>query len=621
MITIKKTINLLLENKALVLILLTATILRFYHLDFQSLWMDEIYTLNVADSKHTFSQIISEVNLRESYPYLYFFIMNTLFSLFGDTSIVARIASAIFGTLAVLMIYKLGKELYSKNVGLIAALLLSFNQFAIFHSQEVRAYSFYLLGLLFSYYCFIKFIKEDNNKNMLLYAFSTGLLLNTNFFSVLNILSQGLFMVFVLISLDKNERNSYLKKMLIITSIALLFFLPNAYKFYLLTNLIVLWIPKASDEAFVSVLKEILGSSIYLIFIYSTLFTFFMVKVFSQKETRKLKEMLSKKLIFSYLIIFSWISFVLIIIIFKSYVGLSIFLSRYFMSILPAFILAISIALVRIKNIQIRLSFLVLLIFFMVFDLIVVKKYYKTIAKSQYREVSKFIIDNNKNNETVYTSLSYWYGYYLSNEKTKTNLIEKPLDDIVNEMVQDTTKIKEFWYADAHNSPYNPTDQTKKFLDTNFYVENNFDGYDAWTKHYILIKNAKTTIDISKYKNLKKQNGDLFNLNIESFKFQDNIITTSGWAFFGDQTSDQTDIKLILIKDIKNTKILQTQKVIRKDISEYFKSSFDYSNSGFTSSTHLESFQKGYYKLGVYLINKTSKKEGLILTDKFVVIN
>ncbi len=620
MTTIKKAINLVLDNKVLVLILLTASILRLYKIDFQSLWMDEIYTLNVADSKHSFSKIISEVNLRESYPYLYFFIMNSLFTLFGDISIVGRISSAIFGILTVWMMYKLGKELYSKNVGLIAALLLSFNHFAIFHSQEVRAYSFYLLGLLFSYYCFIKFLKEDNRKNMLMYSFSAGLLLNTNFFSVLNILSQGIVMVFVLISLNKNDRNSFLKKMLIISGVMLLFFLPNIYKFYLLTNLIVLWIPQASDEAFVNVLKEIFSSSIYLIFIYSTLFTFFMVKVFSQKKTKKIEEVLSKKLIFSYLVIFSWIGIVLTIIIFKSYSGLSIFLSRYFTSILPAFILAISIALVRIKNSQVRFSFLALLVFFMAFDLIVVKKYYTTITKSQYREVSKFILDNNKNNKTVYTSLSYWYGYYLSNEKTKTNLIEKPLEDIINEMSQDSLKIKEFWYADAHNRPYNPTEKTKKFLETNFSVENNFDGYDAWTKHYILIKNAKKTIDISKYRNLKEQNGDLFKLNIESYKFDNNTITITGWAFFGEQTSDKTEIKLILIKDNKSTKIIQTQKVIRKDISEYFKSSFDYSNSGFTTTTNLESFEKGNYTLAVYLINKTSKKEGLILTDKFIII-
>ena len=103
------------NNKWLILILFIATILRLYNIDYQSLWMDEIYTLNVASPKHSFSQIISEVNLRESFPYLYFFIMNTMFTLFGDTSVVARIPSVLFGIAAVWMMYKFGKETYSKK--------------------------------------------------------------------------------------------------------------------------------------------------------------------------------------------------------------------------------------------------------------------------------------------------------------------------------------------------------------------------------------------------------------------------------------------------------------------------------------------------------------------------
>ena len=40
------------SNKWIILILIVATILRLYNIDYQSLWMDEIYTLNVASPKH-----------------------------------------------------------------------------------------------------------------------------------------------------------------------------------------------------------------------------------------------------------------------------------------------------------------------------------------------------------------------------------------------------------------------------------------------------------------------------------------------------------------------------------------------------------------------------------------
>lgn len=486
MISIKKTVHLLLENKILTLILLVALILRFFKLDFQSLWMDEIYTLNVASPKHSFSQIISEVNLRESFPYLYFFIMHILFSIFGDTSIVARIPSVIFGILAVWMMYKLGKELYSKNVGLIAAALLTFNQYAIYHSQDARAYSFYLLGLLFSYYCFVKFLKDDNKKNMYLYAISAGLLLNTNFFSVLNVVSQGIIMVFVLISLNKNERNSYLKKMLIVIGIVFLFFLPNAYKFYLVSQLKAPWIPEASDEGLIGILKEIVGGSVYLIFIYGVLFTFFMIKVFGQKQTKKIKEVFSNKFVFSYIILFTWISFVLLVIVLKSYLSSSIFISRYFISILPAIILVISIALVSIKNIQVRLSFLALLVFFMAFDLVVVKKYYHTPLKAQFREASDMVKFYNPNKDVVYTSLKYWYDYFLNNHGQKFEVVDKPnLTVLVKEMQANPALLKSFWIVDGYQDIVKLSDVDQQFLDTHFRLQETYDGLGAIARHYI----------------------------------------------------------------------------------------------------------------------------------------
>ena len=40
----------------------------------------------------------------------------------------------------------------SKNAGLIAATLLTLNQYVIYHSQDGRAYTFYLFGR-FEYWC------------------------------------------------------------------------------------------------------------------------------------------------------------------------------------------------------------------------------------------------------------------------------------------------------------------------------------------------------------------------------------------------------------------------------------------------------------------------------------
>lgn len=482
----KKLISSVQNNKWIILILIVATVLRLYNIDYQSLWMDEIYTLNVASQKHSFSQIITEVNLRESFPYLYFFIMNTMFTLFGDTSIVARIPSVIFGIAAVWMMYKLGKETYSKKVGLIAALLFTFNEYAIFHSQDARAYSLYLLCLLFSFYRLVIFLKNNSQKNMVWFGVSAGLLLNANFFSVINVTNQGFILLFVLFSLDKSERLAYFKRLLIIAGIILLFFIPNLYKFYLVTQFKSSWIPAPTNEGLTNILKEFISVSEILVFIYGILFTFFIIKVFNQKRTQDIKEIISKKLVFNYLLIFSWISFVVAVILLKSYLSSSLYVSRYFISVFPPIILAISIALVSIKNNQIRTSFLSLLMFFMVFDLVVVKKYYHTPLKAQFREASDMVKFYNPNKDVVYTSLKYWYDYFLNNHGQKFEVVDKPnLSVLVKEMKANPSLIKSFWVVDGYQDVLKLSDDDQQFLDTHFRLQETYDGLGAIARHYI----------------------------------------------------------------------------------------------------------------------------------------
>ena len=67
--------KIIIENKWLLFILLVSTILRFYNLDFQSLWMDEIYTMNISNPNFTLKEFHSEMLLREGFPYLYYILI------------------------------------------------------------------------------------------------------------------------------------------------------------------------------------------------------------------------------------------------------------------------------------------------------------------------------------------------------------------------------------------------------------------------------------------------------------------------------------------------------------------------------------------------------------------
>lgn len=603
------------ENKWIVLILLVTVILRLYKIDFQSLWMDEIYTLNVASSKNSFSTIISEVNLRESFPYLYFFIMNTMFTLFGDTSIVARIPSVIFGVMGVWMIYKLGKELYSKNTGLISAAILAINEYHLYHSQDARAYAIYIFSIILSYYFLLKFIKDNSNKNLIYYILSAGLLLNVNFFSPINVIAQGL-LLFGFFILNPLEKRKLLTSKLIIVVVALfLSFLPNIYKFYLLSQFKSSWIPAPTNDGLTKILYEFTGYSELIIFITGLLFTHYIIKIFNQKRTNNLNEILENKLIFSYILSFVWIFTVVFVIILKSYTSNSLYISRYFSSLLPIIIIIISISIVNIKNIIVKASFILMLLVFSFFNLIIVKGFYKTPIKTQFREASQLIIEKNTKNEEVFTGLKYWFDFYLNTYKVteKANL-----ESLINEMMNNPSLIKPFWYVDAHGRPFELSDNAQKFVARTFYVDENFNGFDSWTKHYILLKDVKKDIDITKFGKLSEYNGTPFKFNIEVFENTNNIIKTSGWAYFEGQDAKENTIDIVLINENGKATKIPSEKVSRPDVTSYFKSSFDVSNSGFSVVYNIEDLPSGNYKLGVIIENKLTKKLGLNLTDKTI---
>ncbi len=124
--------------------------------------------------------------------------------------------------------------------------------------------------------------------------------------------------------------------------------------------------------------------------------------------------------------------------------------------------------------------------------------------------------------------------------------------------------------------------------------------------------------DISGIKIKDKTNGNGFASNLETFENKNNVIKVSGWAYFRNQSPDQTRIILYLIKDGVTTK-LQVQKVVRPDVTSYFKLDYNVDNCGYDATLNIKNLKKGTYKLGIFLKNDTTVKEGLLITDKTIV--
>lgn len=124
--------------------------------------------------------------------------------------------------------------------------------------------------------------------------------------------------------------------------------------------------------------------------------------------------------------------------------------------------------------------------------------------------------------------------------------------------------------------------------------------------------------DILGIKIKDKSNGDGFASNLEIFENKNNFIKVSGWAYFKDQSPDQTRIILLLIKDGETAK-LHVEKVVRKDVTSYFKLDYNVDNCGYNATLDIKNLKKGTYKLGVFLKNDLTSKEGLLITDKTII--
>jgi len=135
-------------------IVLGGSALRFYGLDAQSLWNDELSSWRQSHQE-TISAVIENGVRPTPYPPAFPVLLYFVEKYVGESEIALRAPSAIAGVLAILAIFFLAKQLYSAREGIFAAGLMAFSYQSVYYSQEARAYSLLLLfSILSSHFWF-----------------------------------------------------------------------------------------------------------------------------------------------------------------------------------------------------------------------------------------------------------------------------------------------------------------------------------------------------------------------------------------------------------------------------------------------------------------------------------
>jgi Dolichyl-phosphate-mannose-protein mannosyltransferase/Ca-dependent carbohydrate-binding module xylan-binding len=554
------------KNEALLIIVFGAIFLRLYHLCYQSIWVDELHTMIEADPEISFKESSDLILFREGIPRFHFFIVKIFNGIFGHNVFNARFVSVVFGVLSVIFIYKLGKKMFNNNVGLYSAIFLSLNLFLIEYSQEARTYSMLAFFVILSHYFLVCFLQKKSFKNALLLGISLGLITNSHPIGLLNVVSIFLVLLYVLL-VTKESKVDLFKKIVISGIVCMILFIPTIPTIESVLKFKSFWISEPSIPYLFQVFNQLLGSSSFFTLLFVGIYFVFIFKsiqLISKKENQE-----KNKYLLGFIIINVWIWFEIIVILLKSYLGISIVLHRYFIAIVPAFMLIIAVTIDFIKNDLLKRIVIFSLAVYLIADIFLIKDFYSVNRKSQFDKVAQFIINKNTSKHKIVSSWGWIMSYYL-NQKNGLLTEEKPLNNYIDDMRNGQTNPSSFWFVDGNSNVFQLSPENQSYVEQNFIIKNKLNVYDAWciefkSKHnenaFIELKNFQPSMfdgsgamifienKSSKYPKIELEKGDYI-LSIKGFSLPDKPINGEN-AHFNIMVNNKA-VKSLYLNNVPN---------------------------------------------------------------------
>lgn len=246
-------------------ILFLSLFIRVYGLGDENIWIDEVFSVRLANL--SLSEIVAETSQDVHTPF-YYMILHYWVAIFGDSEFSVRFPSAVFGFLAVFMIYKTGSLIFDKRTGVLSSLILGLSVFHIFYSQDARMYSLMSLLTLVSFYSFIRLLRERSLVFAVGYVLSSALLIYTHYFGVFIIIAQNIYVLTLLPASEHDCKLSFRRWVLLQVLVTFLF---APWVVVLVEQILKVrggyWIPEPSVETLVKSFKLYSGPYLFLPFL------------------------------------------------------------------------------------------------------------------------------------------------------------------------------------------------------------------------------------------------------------------------------------------------------------------------------------------------------------------
>jgi mannosyltransferase len=178
---------------ALWALVLAAFALRVYHLDFQSLWRDEVDS--IAFATRALPRLLSTFTRPKENGPLYFLLLRPWIVLAGDSEFSVRFFSLVFGVLAIPLAYALGRKWLSPLGSMLGALLLAFSPYLIWYSQEAKMYALITFLTMLSLYLYVEALTRGQWPYWAAYVVATSFCLYIHILAALVILLEIILFV------------------------------------------------------------------------------------------------------------------------------------------------------------------------------------------------------------------------------------------------------------------------------------------------------------------------------------------------------------------------------------------------------------------------------------------
>jgi mannosyltransferase len=412
---------------ALLVIIALGAALRVYKLGSESLWLDEAYSIKFSHEAP--AGIINET-AHDVHPPLYYFALHYWMLLFNDSERAVRLLSALFGILALFVIYLLASRMFDRATALVATCVLALSRFHLEFSQEARMYSLLCLLSLLSIYYFLKLFEGKRSGYALAgYILTSALMMYTHVYSFFIIAAENLYwltLFFVSRDVFKRVWKHWVVAQIVLAALFVPWLSVQLQQFSRVQQ--GFWIPQLPPRLLLSTLVMHSGSK-QLAWILSPLVALSLFAGWRGLKEERLTESnvpdsdrgLLRGRLKLYLLLL-WLLCPIVLPYIVSQFSSPIFLPKYTIAALPAFAILAARGLLSLRFHQLRM---ILVLLFISFSLATLRDYFGSPKKDLWREAVASVSGLTRPNDLVLfndESGRVPFDYYYR----RNDLIQKP---------------------------------------------------------------------------------------------------------------------------------------------------------------------------------------------------